>query len=462
MGGFTSKVSCVPARSEQNASASMENKDLELGDMENTIQERAHRFLDRVEKEESLNEQITPSIDMAPRTLREVSPQSFSPRVVSIGPLHRDDKNVQAFERKKAIYLTKLMNHITSSTPGIIMNSCMEKVYASMDKIKACYVLTKEYDDVEFAEMMVMDACFILGFIHQTFEVMPDMSHAEDVIRDLVLLENQIPFFFLKEIFECTIAVELPPNTSLVKYLRPVLSFLSLYNSYKDFSIPENIFIDDTHDHILSLLHKCHKPLENDNNKEEPYAFSLTKPHSAVDLDKAGVSFKPYSSQTWVMGMETEFPCYLLSWCKCTLRMPIFYVTDFTEVTLRNLLAYEELRQTHDYITSYAFVINMLVNTQDDVAKLIDSEVLVNVMGSNQEVAKMINNICKEVAMVNSLYRQQWKKLDKYYNSYWPKHIGWMRRTYFSSPWNFITLIVGIIIFALTIVQTIFTTEDDK
>ncbi|KAD3338453.1 hypothetical protein E3N88_33974 [Mikania micrantha] len=436
----------------------MENRDLELGDMENMIQERVQRFLHRVEKEQSLNEQIIPTIHMAPRTLRDLSPHSFSPRVVSIGPLHRDDENVQ-FERQKAIYLTNLMKHITSSTPGIIMNSCMEKVYASMEKIKACYVLTKTYDDVEFAEMMVMDACFILGFIHQTFvKNSVDMFYAEDIVCDLVLLENQIPFFFLKEIFECTIA-ELMPNTPLVNFMHPLLSILNLFDSDVGLNILKNICIDDTH-HILSLLHECYKPPKNDNSEEE---FSITKPHSAVDLDKAGVSFKPYRSQTWVLGMEMEFPCFLWSWCKCTLRMPIFHVSDFTEVTLRNLIAYEqEARKTHNCITSYAFVINMLVNTQDDIAKLVDSKVLLNVLGSNEEAANMINTICKEVAVVNSLYRQQWKTLDKYYNRYWPKHIGWMRRTYFSSPWNIIALIVGSSIFALTIVQTIFTIGDKK
>ncbi|KAD3336148.1 hypothetical protein E3N88_31667 [Mikania micrantha] len=433
----------------------MENRDLELGGMENMIEERVDLFLDRVKEEHNLNEKITPSIHMAPRTLRYlISPWSFQPRVVSIGPLHRDDENVQAFERQKATYVTNLMNscmddHITSS-PKIIMNSCMEKVYASMKKIKACYVLKKIYNDVEFAEMMVMDACFILGFIYETFENnSPDMFHADDVVEDLVLLENQIPFFFLEEIFECTIA-KLMPNTSLVVFMYPLLLILNIFNSDLDLNILKNISIDDTH-HILSLLHECYKPLKNDTILKE---FSITKPHSAVDLDKAGVSFKPNRSPTWVLGMEMEFPCFLWSWCNCTLRMPVFLVKDLTEVTLRNLIAYEqESRQTRNYITSYAFVISMLVNTQDDVAKLVDSEVLVNVMGSNGEVANMINNICKEVAMVNSLYDQQWKTLDKYYDSYWPN----MRRTYFSSPWNIINLIVGSIIFALTIVQTIFT-----
>ncbi|KAD3336154.1 hypothetical protein E3N88_31673 [Mikania micrantha] len=388
----------------------MENRDLELGGMENRIQERVHRFLDRVEKEQSLNEQITPPIHMP-------SPQET------------------------------------------IMNSCMEKVYASMKKIKACYVLTKTYNEVEFAEMMVMDACFILGFIYLTFELNLADIFAEDVVCDLVLLENQIPFFFLEEIFKGTIA-ELMPNTSLVEFMYPVFSSLNIFGSDVGLNILQNISIDDTH-HILGLLHECYKPQKNDIFHKE---FSVTRSHSAVDLDKAGVSFKPYRSQTWVLGMKMEFPCFLWSWCKCTLRMPIFYVSNSTELILRNLIAYEASMKSQNYVTSYAYVINMLVNTQDDVAKLVDSEVLINVMGSNENAANMINNICKEVPLVNSLYRQQWNTLNtyykRYYNRYWPKHIGWMRRTYFSSPWNIIALVVGSIIFALTIVQTIFTVGD--
>ncbi|KAD3336104.1 hypothetical protein E3N88_31623 [Mikania micrantha] len=432
----------------------MENRDLELGDVD-MIQERVHRFLDRLEKDHGVNEQITPLIHMAPRTLRELSPHSFNPRVVSIGPLHRDDENVWAFERKKATYVINLMNRMTSPKE-IIMNSCMEKVYASMEKIKACYVLTEVYDVVEFAEMMVMDACFILGFIYMTFEVMPDMSHAEDVIRDLVLLENQIPFFFLDDIFKCTI-VKLHPDMSLVQFIYPVLWLVAL--KLFDFNqavlkIPEIIFINDTH-HILSLLHKCYEPQQDDTILEGSIGAIN---HSVVDLDKAGVSFKPNQSKTWVLGMEMEFPSFLWSWCKCTLRMPVLHVHDSTELILRNLIAYEvELRQTRKYITSYAIAMDVLVNTQDDVAKLVESKVLVNLMGSNEEAANMINNICKEVDDVYSFYFQQWKTLDKYYDSYWPKHIGWMRRTYFSSPWNIIALVVGIIIFTLTMVQTIFT-----
>ncbi|KAD3336129.1 hypothetical protein E3N88_31648 [Mikania micrantha] len=222
----------------------------------------------------------------------------------------------------------------------------------------------------------------------------------------------------------------------LVTFMVPVLLFLNLFDLDAGLGIVENISIDDTH-HILSLLHEFYKPQKDGII---PEGCLSTRNRSAVDLDKAGVKFIPNRSQTWVLGMEMEFPCFLWSWCKCTLRMPVLNVHDSIELILRNLIAYElELRQTHD------------------VAKLVDSKVFNNIMGSNEEAANMINNICKHVALVDSFYTQQWKTLDKYSNNYWPKPIAWIRRTYFSSPWNIIALFVGSILFALTMVQTIFT-----
>ncbi|KAD3336124.1 hypothetical protein E3N88_31643 [Mikania micrantha] len=438
----------------------MENRDLELEVIENNmiIGPGIPSFLDRLEIEHNHTEQIASTIHMAPRTLRDLSPHSFSPRVVSIGPLHKDDENVQAFERQKATYVINLMREMTSPKNTVI-DSCMQRMQELMGQIKACYVLTKEYDDVEFAEMMVMDACFILGFILKNFALnIDDVFYLGDVVCDLVLLENQIPFFVLDEIFNRTI-VELDICVSLVQFISPVFSRLNLFDSDAGFRIPNNISIDHTH-HILSLQHACYKPLE-DNIIPEDYLS--TRSHSATDLDKAGVSFKPNRSQTWVLGMDMEFPSFLWSWCKCTLRMPVLVVHDSTELILRNLIAYElESSQTRKYITSYAIVMDRFVNTQYDVAKLVESKVLVNYMGSNEEAANMINNICKEISVVNSLYRRQLKTLDKYYNRYWPKHIAWMRRTYFSSPWNIIALVVGIIIFTLSMIQTIYAIKSYK
>ncbi|KAJ0611548.1 hypothetical protein HanRHA438_Chr01g0021371 [Helianthus annuus] len=430
-----------------------ENKDLELGEV-NIIQGTVHSLLDCVQKVNIQTNMFSPSIYMAPRTLRDLNPSLFNPRVVSIGPLHREDENVQAFEGRKANYLSNLMSS-TNSPPEEILNSCVEKVYASLEQIKACYVWTKTYGDAEITKMMVMDACFILGFSREMWMVFNksyfgDMLLIQNVIYDLVLLENQIPFFVLDAVFQCTV-LKFMPEASLVDYIDPILRSLHIFDGYLNTdNIPTN-----TTQHILSLLHQCYEP----PTSIKP-GLLYTRIQSAVDLERAGVHFKPNENSTWMMGMEVKlyrFPCFFGPWGKPTLRIPKLIVENFSELVLRNLIAYEQSCQTHYHITSYVFTMDMLVNTQEDVARLVNSRVLDNRVGSNEEAADIINNICKDVAGVYSFYEQEWEKLNKYCNNYWPKNIAWLRRTYFSNPWNIIALLAGIILFALTVLQTIFT-----
>ncbi|KAI3771306.1 hypothetical protein L6452_02468 [Arctium lappa] len=332
---------------------------------------------------------------MVHSSVRNLCPRSFNPRVVSIGPLHREDENVQAFEGQKATYLNRLLHRLKSP----------QEEKDSIHEIQACYAGIKIYGDVEFAKMMVMDACFILEFIQRNLKSDESISRkmllAQSVIYDLVLLENQIPFFVLDDIFRCT--------------------FLKLY--------PDSTLIDSTI-------------------------------HSAVELDRAGVNFKPNRDAKSPMAIDVKlhsFPCFPWPRGKPTLRMPVLRVHHFTELVLRNLMAYEMCYRGCNYITSYAISMDMLVDTQEDIAKLVEKKVLVNNMGSNEAAADMINNICKQVVRVNFGCDEEWKELDNYCKGYWPKNMVWLKRTYFSSPWNIVALVAGTVLFVLTVVQTFFT-----
>ncbi|KAI3682557.1 hypothetical protein L1987_82619 [Smallanthus sonchifolius] len=430
----------------------MKTGDLELGN----IQKHVQHLVYRVNQQDSQTDQFPPSIYMLPHTLRDISPSSFNPQVVSIGPLHREDANVQAFEKTKITYMNKLMRH-TKSPREEVLNSCMKKAYTLMDEIKSCYVWTKTYGDAQIAEMMVMDACFILEFINGLERAdnpyAGNKSQFSGVLFDLVLLENQIPFFFLKQIYECTI-LKNHPNVSLVSFMKKILKFLNIFTG--DIVI-DYISSNTNIHHILSLLHECYKP-PDDIKPTSPRPKII---YSAADLHRAGVNFKPKQIiPKWEMMMEVKlnrFPCFPGSWGKATLTMPVLKVGDSTEKILRNLIAYEQSSPTCNHITSYAYAMDMLVNTSEDVAKLVDSGVVINEMGSNEEVANMINDICKLVLREDFFYNEQWETLYNYSNSYWPKNIAWLRSTYFSSPWSIIALFAGIILFVLTLVQTIFT-----
>ncbi|GJV86281.1 putative UPF0481 protein [Tanacetum coccineum] len=105
--------------------------------------------------------------------------------------------------------------------------------------------------------------------------------------------------------------------------------------------------------------------------------------HSIVELDRSGMNFKPHQEDEWSMAIKFQ----------------------------SSLFAY-------------------LPGFWKDIAKLVESKVLVNMLGSNQEAAEMINKICKNINIT-----------DFYYNN----------------PWSAIALVAAIILFSLTVVQTVYT-----
>ncbi|KAJ0611540.1 hypothetical protein HanRHA438_Chr01g0021231 [Helianthus annuus] len=336
----------------------------------------------------------------------------------------------------------------------------MQEAYSLMNEIKASYVWEKPCGDFKIAEMMVMDACFILEYLvkiqdHADQSYSGRLLHRYSVLHDMLLLENQIPMVFLDKIFQCTILKF--KSISLVELILPVLKAHNLFGVDMK---TNNISIDHTTLHILDLLHKCCTPQNYNTTNTEPASRIPT--HSAVNLYRAGVNIRPNQNPTWPMQLEVQkncFPCFF-GWSMLSLKMPVLKVHDSTEFLLRNLIAYEQSFQTdkpHRYVTSFALAMDMLMNTQEDVAKLIDSGVLINHLGSNEEAANMINNICKHVTWEEFIYEEQWKKMDDYCNSYWPKQIAKMWTTYFSSPWSMIALIAGIMLFTLAVIDTIFT-----
>lgn len=398
--------------------------------------------------------QLLPSIYMVPSLFRDLSPSSFCPRVVSIGPLHHEDQNLKGFEVQKETFLHDLLDRLDSK-PEKTLKTCVKKVTGSLDRIRSCYVGMQTYEDVDLARMMVLDGCFILNFIYHLRKkdrpLLKNMLITQSIIYDLLLIENQIPFFVLEDIFECTI-MKLKPPSSVTKHIEVLLIY---YNIFEAELVLDNEEEEHTHDHLLSLVHKCYQP-----RKDIPSEFeSIPKGHSAVELDRAGVNFRPHEDNNWPMAMKLKLPRFSwfpLFWFKPTLKMPVVCIDDFTELVLRNLIIYEHSSEVPNYVTAYACAMDMLIDTPEDVAMLVNSEVLVNDLGSNEKAADMINNICKEVPIVDFFYSQQWKHMDSYYNGYWPNIIAVLRRKYFSSPWNIIALFAGTILFVLTVVQTIY------
>ncbi|XP_076895480.1 UPF0481 protein At3g47200-like [Bidens hawaiensis] len=380
----------------------------------------------------------------------------------------QEDENLQASEAEKVTHVCSLLNRVVNSksseaekqaTPEEILQACAHKVNASIGKIRSCCAETINYNDIELAKMIVMDGCFILEFLYRITK--PEESKSGNMMfvqlttYDLLLLEDQIPFLVLEDIFKCTIS-KFDQTVSLIKVIH---AGLERVNPFKEHKL-KGTFDSTTH-HILGLLHECYR-----SKKTKPLQFSNSRFTSAVELDRAGVNFKHARDTEWALMMEVKsrrLPCVSFFWGKPTLIMPELDINDFTELVLKNLIAYEQLSaNVTQYITSYAMAMDMLIDTQEDIAKLVQSKVVVNHIGSNQEAASMINSICKEVGCKDFFYSEQWVEMNRHYNSSWYKNVAWLRRTYFNNPWNGIALFAGIFLFTLTFIQTFFTVYPAK
>lgn len=398
------------------------------GDLElDPVQESLQKFIAYIEAVHAPHRDLfSPSYFIVPSLLREVSPSSFTPEMVSIGPLHKEDIHLQPYQGWKSSYLKNLLSRMPSP-PEEVLKSCMRKVYAVLDQIKACYDWTLTCDDSAICQTMVRDACFILELMFKIGEYkemphLPRWPMVKTILHDLVLLENQIPLFVLDEIFQSTV-LKINPEASLVEFLLPVLSSNNIFKA--DINI-DNISIVSV-PHILGLLHHCYKP---HTNKEVTSDFEISTALSAVHPYQAWATLKPSKDPTSLIEMDLKSCrsfCHYGPWNnkQLTLTMSVLQVYGFTELVLRNLIAYEQcLRQPCRHITSYAYAMSVLVKTEEHVTKLVDSRVLANYLSSDGAVVSIFNNILK--------HEEEWKTPNKYPNGC----EIWMRSTCFSRLWN--------------------------
>ncbi|KAD6453859.1 hypothetical protein E3N88_08565 [Mikania micrantha] len=356
-------------------------------------------------------------------------------------------------ENKKGTYLKELLAELVQpDTREETLNKCLKTVRDKIEVIKNQYSgLKKKFyknNDV-LVEMMVTDACFILQFINKLTKsgniLSENRIRRRSVALDLVLIENQIPFFVLQDIYDLIFTKKLTESTTPdLKTLLFVL--LQQVNPFKEELNVENLSVTSNPFHIVGLLHEFYHPrYELSNISDIPTA------HTAVELHEIGVRFRPNQSLRWPMAMEFESLPH-----KSTIKMPEVLIDNHFEVVMRNLIVYEQYSPVENYVTSYVMAMDMLIATPADVAKLGESGVLTSHLGSNEKVSNMINDICKDVTFLDFYYMDVWKKAEKHYDSYWSRNFGVLKRKYFSTPWKATALFAGIIVFIFAVVSFAF------
>lgn len=166
------------------------------------------------ELENNDEDEIPVSIFSVPKPLLHSHPDSYTPQQVALGPYHHRRPERYEMERYK-LYAAKRAQR------QFRVQELVQLLMKLEARIRACYHKYLDFNGETLAWMMAIDSCFMLEFL-DTYainkkvkiisRVSSRMSHLVDhegrksahnaILRDMVMLENQIPLFVLGKVKE--------------------------------------------------------------------------------------------------------------------------------------------------------------------------------------------------------------------------------------------------------------------
>ncbi|MQM06104.1 hypothetical protein Taro_038926 [Colocasia esculenta] len=441
------------------------------------------------EKEEEL-----PCIWRVHPSLRQQESEDYEPKLVCIGPLHRDNKSLQPMEQIKLSYLNDLIGRHEDNKLG----NYIEEIRKWEPQARKQYAEEIGSTPDELVKMLVLDGCFIIEyFVKRIFKQTKQTAQLAGVRwgfsrlrRDLMLLENQIPFFVLVHLFQRSKIPFKGTREEPLTLMEITLAFLGV-----DLKRMELINVDQVR-HLLHLHHIC---LDPKSIPDEPAAhctyiqvasypfkvayilisaivfgvlyillihklprcccFPCTEEEEevprdiscATELHNSGIKFRK----------KEKVSSYLkVSFVEGTLEIPFLRVQESTSSELRNFIALEQCcPKVGSHFTSFAVLMDNIINTEGDVAILRKRGIIESKLGCDDEVAKMFNKLCKGTHLdyKNHYNAGLFKQVKEYSEVPHHKWRASLRATHLRSPWSTLSFVAGILIFGLAITQAYFT-----
>ncbi|PWA67026.1 hypothetical protein CTI12_AA322170 [Artemisia annua] len=213
-----------------------------------------------------------------PQVLLATNPESYVPQCVALGPFHHKRAEVYDMQRYKLAAARRTQQHMSVSFERVV-ETMKESDEA---RIRACYHKSIDMSADALIWMMTVDMAFLLEFL-EVYNIKDErrmlkknnsgMSHVVNVtgkklshmviLRDLVMVENQLPMFLITKMLEYqNTNAELQDNYAEEK-LKKML--MGLYHELSPFK--EKVLADvdiNSSDHLLDFLYHLTVP-----NREE-------------------------------------------------------------------------------------------------------------------------------------------------------------------------------------------------
>ncbi|KAH7661357.1 hypothetical protein IHE45_15G057400 [Dioscorea alata] len=424
------------------------------------------------------------TIFMVPEDVRRCDMNAYDPSIVTIGPYHypklKERITLQAMQDHKWDCIWRLVSRRTKRSCEAatdLLSTCLKAMKCIDADVRECYSEDLGMTPHELALIMLLDGCFIIHvLLNFNGDLLKDMynrvmlginnddnkddqqeediaaGHKEDMVEfdleeididmqvtrgrkvwdtmllDLVKVENQIPFFIIKTLFD-KLKTSGDEDINLVEIADKLLrSLLPSYGSFSTFRppLPE---IDEV-DHLLELFHSTLVPstdcLDTDSSNLEKQKKDVEWIPSVTELQLAGVKFVEKKNAGSVLD---------ISFKNDTIEIPQVRLHGATITLFRNLIVFEQcdyLDTEDNYVTAYASFMDYMINTSKDVELFELKGIFNNQLGTPDHAATFINQLCHHTQ-------------DRGF-----------RHDYFKNPWTIASLLAAFILLLLTVEQSFF------
>lgn len=410
----------------------------------------------QIGKEENLEPRPECCVYRVPKELRRVNAEAYTPKVISIGPLHHDNQEFAYMERQKIRYKREFSKRITPE----IWEELVSFIQNHEQRIRNCYeeiTSSNLQKQLEFVTMILYDSVFILELFLRFSERNPLKCRprlGDYIDLDLLMLENQLPYFVLEELFR-------------IAFPKPTASLLFLSCAFFDIRMPIdstlNVLVPDDEVEIKHFTDLKRHVLKMTYRPPLSKCELFTTPDipCALKLQESGMKFKQFL-RGGLLDIKFEKNIFHniipFSWFKANeLHIPEVKIYDETESLLRNLMALEQCHYPEEtYICNYINLMDSLINSEEDVNLLAEAGIISCHVGDNVKVAKMFNNICQHISLDDNCYRHIFKELKAHHANPWNHLVAPLKRVYFNNLWRGTATFAATLLLILTFIQTVY------
>ncbi|XP_020207257.2 putative UPF0481 protein At3g02645 [Cajanus cajan] len=238
------------------------------------------------------------SIFSVPKLLMVCDQDSYIPQHVALGPYHYWRPELYEMQRYKLAAAKRFQKQLQS----LKLDNLVDQLTMLEQRVRACYHKFLDFNGETLVWMMAIDASFLVEFL-QVFvpckmEQNYHVSH-DAILRDVVMLENQIPLFVLRKMLEFKFS-SLEATDEIL-----ILKFISLFKEISPFKMveeeyPHNIQVSKSA-HLLDFLYHMIVPnvLEQEQGTIDQVEFQQEKEEGNEKPSGDSSQVKQLYSELW-------------------------------------------------------------------------------------------------------------------------------------------------------------------